>query len=145
MIKGARNSVIPNDGSVMTIGKMAYAHMEGISMIVIPNTVNRIQTNAFAFCADLEALVIGSGMRVIGHDVLIECEKFESVFYCGTAEQWQDISIEGEGSSGAGIGFGGNKELLEATLYVYAKEQPAGDGNYWHYVDNIPTPWKTEE
>jgi hypothetical protein len=28
-----------------------------------------------------------------------------------------------------------------ATVYYYVEQQPAESGNYWHYVDGVPTPW----
>lgn len=143
LIKGTRNSVIPGDGSVTTIGKMAYAYMEEISLIAIPNTVNRIQANAFAYCSNLEALVIGSGVQVIDHDQLIGCEKFVKVYYCGTEQAWNNIKITGR-SSGGGVTIGGNIELLAATVYFYSETQPTEPGNYWRYVDGVPTPWEPE-
>jgi hypothetical protein len=34
-----------------------------------------------------------------------------------------------------------NSKLTSATLYYYSETTPAESGNYWHYVDGVPTPW----
>jgi len=142
IVAGCRTSVIPDDGSVKTIGKQSFSFLEEVRMITIPDAVTSIEGNAFSRCPNLEALVIGSGVQMIDHDILILSDKFTTVYYHGTESQWKNISIVGRD---IGTGFGGNVELLAAAIYFYSEEQPAGEGNYWHYVDGIPTPWKPEE
>jgi hypothetical protein len=41
--------------------------------------------------------------------------------------------------------FGDNIELENAPRYYYSETEPTEPGNYWHYVDGVPTPWETEE
>ena len=36
-----------------------------------------------------------------------------------------------------------NAELVEATRYYYSETEPADDGNFWHYVDDVPAKWET--
>ena len=111
-------------------------------MITIPDAVTLIEGNAFMFCPNLEALVIGSGVQMIENDILAGSKKCTTVYYHGTESQWKNISIVGRDVTTM---FGGNVELLAAAIYFSSDEQPAGEGNYWHYVDGIPTPWKPEE
>ena len=35
--------------------------------------------------------------------------------------------------------------MLKATVYFYSEEKPTEPGNYWRYVDGVPTPWETQE
>lgn len=35
----------------------------------------------------------------------------------------------------------GNDSLVTATHYYYSASTPSGEGQYWHYVDGIPTIW----
>jgi hypothetical protein len=62
----------------------------------------------------------------------------QSIYYGGTEEDWTKITIETS-----------NSDLLNATRYYYVENEedlPADNGNYWHYVDGVPTAWvKTEE
>lgn len=48
-------------------------------------------------------------------------------FYKGTAYEWKAIAIDSESSS------------VNRNIYYYSDSEPAGDGKYWHYVDNGPT------
>ena len=74
---------------------------------------------------------------MIGDDVFRDCDSLTSVYYKGTAEEWDEISI----SSGSAL-------LTDATLYYYSESEPnlnvdgtAYVGNYWRYVDGVTTPW----
>ena len=142
LVTGCRASIIPDDGSVTAIGNQAFYKVEGIQIMVIPNAVTEIGGNAFAHCPDLEALVIGSGVQYIDHDIFIDCEKFSIVYYHGTQSQWDQIQIVG---INCGNGFGDNIEIKKATKYFYSEEPPTEPGNYWHYVDGVPTPWEAKE
>lgn len=71
-----------------------------------------------------------------------DCSGLKTVFYKGTAEQWERIS------------FGNPNYLLtDATRYYYSETEPslnadgtAYNGNYWHYDSDGKTPliWKKE-
>ena len=53
------------------------------------------------------------------------CVALTSVYYQGTAIDWEKIS------NGADDSF-----LANATLYYYSQTQPTIAGNYWHYDEN---------
>ena len=38
-----------------------------------------------------------------------------------------------------------NPKFGDATNYFYSETAPTEEGNFWHYVDGKPTPWKSEE
>jgi len=81
-------------------------------------------------------------MQDIDHDQLLGCEKFTRIYYHGTQSQWEQIKIFGI-TSGGGL-LGGNDEIKNATIYFYSETEPTQPGNYWHYVDGVPTPWEQE-
>jgi hypothetical protein len=56
-----------------------------------------------------------------------------SVYYTGTAEEWNAISIDSK-----------NTYLTSATRYYYSETLPTKAGKWWHYVDGVPTVWKVE-
>ena len=139
LLKGCSTSVIPDDGSVTSIGKMAFAYVAGMTSIVIPDTIVSIEANAFIYCVDLEEMIIGSGVQFVDHDQLIGAEKFSRCYYRGNQNQWEMIDIVGITSGGA---MGLNTKIKNATKYFYSEEPPTEPGNYWHYVDGVPTPWE---
>ena len=144
MILGCKNSVIPNDGSVIKIASQVFKDMQGVTSVVIPDAVKELGFNLFWDCLDLETLVIGSGVQKIEENIFSRREKLSKIFYHGTKEQWETIDIFGRATTG-GIQMGGNSVLFSKTIYFYSEEKPTEEGNYWHYVDGKPTPWKTEE
>ena len=100
-------------------------------------TGGNIGDRAFQYCSSLTSVVIGDSVTSIGHDAFYNCSSLTSVYYTGTASDWAKISI---GSS--------NGCLTNAKRYYYTESEPtlnssgtAYDGNYWHYVDGVATPW----
>ena len=90
---------------------------------------------AFSWCTYLESITIPSSVTSICNYAFDACPYLTSIYYEGTAEQWNEISI------------GSSNSLADATCYYYSETNPfegAGavtEGNYWHYVDGVPTVW----
>ena len=64
LILGCRNSVIPSDGSVTSIGDYAFYNCNGLTSITIPDSVTSIGSSAFSGCNSLTSITIpfvGSG------------------------------------------------------------------------------------
>ena len=123
--------VIINGSSTISSG--AFFECLNLSKVVISNSVKVIGGNAFHYCNNLQSVVIGNGVELIdefafGH--------VETVYYCGTSEQWNRITISEH--------WGGNSDILAATIYFYSETEPTTSGNYWHYVDGVPTVWTVE-
>ena len=56
MIVGCKNSTIPDDGSVTSIGEYAFYGCDDLTSITIPNSVTSIGDWAFAYCDDLTSV-----------------------------------------------------------------------------------------
>ena len=189
LVVGCKNSIIPNDGSVTSIGNSAFSGCSGLTSIAIPDSVTSIGNSAFsgcggltsitipdgvtsiskwAFynCSGLTSITIGNCVTSIGNSAFSGCSGLTSitipdgvasiskwafyncsglkiVFYEGTKEQWNKISID----------LFNNDDLTSATRYYYSETEPAlnsdgstYDGNYWHYDTNGTTPviWKKQ-
>ncbi len=91
-----------------TIADYAFyeLHYEyNITNIIIPNTVTTIGDGSFYGC-NLVSISIPKSVKVIDNDAFEFCFNLEKVYYSGTEEEWEAISI---GSS--------NEYLTNATIH----------------------------
>ena len=123
--------VIHTNGDVKTL----VNHIGTAREITIPDSVTTIGDFAFYYCGSLTSIVIPDSVTDIGMYAFY-CDmcgcwmRGMRVYFTGTEEQWNAISI---GSS--------NDHLTNATRYYYSEDEPTTSGNYWHYVDGVPTKW----
>ena len=120
--------VIPD--SVTSIDNTAFAYCSSLTSIVIPDSVTIIGDHVFSGCSSLESIEIPDSITSIGSDAFEDCSSLTDVYYTGTEEEWVAISI---GHS--------NDPLTNATRYYYSETEPTTEGNFWHYVDGVPTAW----
>ena len=91
LIFGIRQCIIPDDGSVTTIGFQAFAHNEYLTELIIPKSVEIIENGAFSYCINLERVTISGGVKTIARDAFYACEKLTDINFEGTMEQWNKI------------------------------------------------------
>ena len=58
LIAGCKSSVIPNDGSVTSIGEYAFLRCSGLTSITIPDSVTCIGWGVFSGCSGLTSITI---------------------------------------------------------------------------------------
>lgn len=83
--------VIPN--TVKSIGDYAFSYCRSFTSITIPNSVTSIGNYAFSSCHYLLSAIIPNSVTKIGDGVFNYCDVFKNIYYCGTEEQWNKISI----------------------------------------------------
>ena len=88
LIAGCKNSVIPTDGSVTSIGGYAFYGCTGLTSIMIPDSVTSIGASAFSrcsawtslyYCTGLTSVTIGNSVTSIGGCAFYGCEALTSV------------------------------------------------------------------
>jgi hypothetical protein len=89
-----------------------------------------IEDDAFAACPSLSWIVLPSTLTAIDRWAFDNCPALAAVYYRGTAEEWETLDISSD-----------NTALTDATLYFYSETAPDTEGNFWHFVDGVPTPW----
>ena len=94
----------------------------------IPDKVTSIANSAFAENRLLTYVVFPSDLEKIDRAAFYGCTSLASVYYRGASEAWQTIT--------------NNDEIIRnATTYFYSETGPSEPGNYWHYVEGVPTRW----
>ncbi len=112
------------------IGDGAFYGCTGLTDVIIPDTVTGIGDGAFYDCTGLTDVIIPDTVMVIGSAAFAGCEGMKALYYKGTAEQWNKITVSGE------IG-------TEAKRYFYSETAPTKEGNYWRYFDGKVFVWET--
>ncbi len=120
---------VPNDTE--TIADEAFLNAITLISIVVPDSVKEIGEYAFSNCAELKFMILGKGVTSISAYAFIWCRELEAVYYAGTESEWENVNVDPVG----------NTALFGESFYVYSQTAPYGVGSFWHYVDNVPTPW----
>ena len=129
--KCSRLTSVAIGNGVTTIKSYAFSNCSILKSITIGNGVASIGWHAFSNCGNLTSITIGESVTSIEDYAFSKCSRLTSVYYKGGEESWTNISI---GSS--------NAYLTSATRYYYSETEPTSSGNYWHYVNGVPTAWK---
>ena len=79
LIAGCKNSVIPNDGSVTSIGSGAFSGCSGLTSITIVDSVTSIGHEAFCNCTGLTSITIGNSVTSIGDAAFYNCSGLTSI------------------------------------------------------------------
>ena len=115
---------------VKTVKAEAFRGNTELNSVHLGKNVQVIEKLAFRSCNNMRYIVIGAALTSVGEDAFLGCSLLDEVYYMGTAEQWQGISIEN-----------GNNNLKSALIYFYSETEPSEEGNWWHYVDGVPVVW----
>ena len=79
LIAGCKNSIIPTDGSVISIGDEAFGDCWGLTSITIPDSVVAIGYRAFYNCLGLKSITIPCSVNSIGEEAFLSCSKLASI------------------------------------------------------------------
>ena len=100
----------------------------GVSMtkIILPNGITEIPFLTFCYCTNLTSVIIPNSVTEINNEAFSYCKNLTDVYYYGTEEEWDTISI----------GYN-NEELFNATIhYDYTPPFTGIDGDYF-YKDGV--------
>ena len=101
---GLTSISIPN--KVTSIGDSAFDSCTSLTSISIPDGVTSIGVSAFSHCKSLTSISIPNKVTSIGDFAFYYCYSLTDVYYSGTEDQWNKISI---GSN--------NSELTNANIH----------------------------
>ena len=98
--------------SVTNIGKLAFKNCSILENIIIPNSVEVINSYTFYNCNNITRVTIPTGVTTIDRKAFCECTNLTDIYYGGTEEQWNKMSISSE-----------NDELENVTIH-YKRDIP---------------------
>lgn len=90
------------------IANDAFSFCSGLKEITIIDSVISINSFAFDCCYNLERVNIGKGVKYIGEKAFINCLSLKDIYYSGTEQQWEKISISSD-----------NADLFAADIHFH--------------------------
>ena len=100
------NVVIPDDGSVTSLGDGCFLWCESLESITIPESVTSLGDDCFYYCTSLKSIEIPASVTTIGEEAFGNCTNLTDVYYTGSASDWAKITIREC-----------NEDLLNATIH----------------------------
>ena len=86
------NSVTFSEG-LESIGEYAFCGDTCLESLVFPESLTEIKTGAFTDCEAIESVTIRKALKTIGDAVLYGCYSIKDVFFDGSKEEWEGISV----------------------------------------------------
>ena len=122
---GLTSIIIGN--SVTSVGDYAFTECFNLTSITIPDSVTTIGDSAFFACTSITSVTIGDSVTTIGDSAFYYCADLSDVYYNGSQEQWNAISI---GSY--------NVPLTNATIHFkeVVDSGTCGDNLTWTLYDD---------
>ena len=142
-------------GSVTSIGQRAFYNCKNLETIAIPEGVTEIGSCTFFDCINLRTVTIPESVVSIGVNAFELCfgkdplcSSLSDVYYNGTENRWNSISIASGNRilTGATIHFGKDSEsgfcgdnlsweMLDGNLSIY------GSGQMWDFTPDTAPGW----
>ncbi|MBR3864681.1 MAG: leucine-rich repeat protein [Clostridia bacterium] len=134
--------------SITSIGSYAFNNCTSLTSVEIPNSVTSIGYSAFEDCSSLTSIEIPAGVTSIGWHAFYGCSSLTSIVIPSRVTfidnyafaSCKTLTIYCEASSQPS-GWEKNWNYSDRPVYWYRETQPTTSGNYWHYVNGVPTKW----
>ena len=141
--------------SVDTLGRFVFGGCYSLASVKLSNSLTELTDQLFWDCDKLKSVVIPEGVTYIPSRAFDNCDILSSVvmpstieridnqaftyswnisyIYCNcTQEQWNALMATYSHDY---------DNLYMAIPYFYSEEAPTDAGDYWHYVNGVPTEW----
>ncbi|MBQ1994965.1 MAG: leucine-rich repeat protein, partial [Clostridia bacterium] len=81
--------------SIISIDDYAFSHCSGFFEIKLPANIQSIEASAFKYCSNLLSVRMPVSLTTVSDGAFYSCDALSVVFYKGTEEDWNKISISG--------------------------------------------------
>ena len=128
-----------NGYRVTSIYDYAFYNCHEITEVIIPSSVIDIGENAFNGCKNLKSVILEDGVEIIHNFAFYNCPLLTEILIPNS------IKILGARTfpfSATLYNLGTEPVFDLANMYYYSEQMPTEGGNYWRYVNGIPTVWE---
>ena len=114
------------DGSLLTKDKKTLLQVPEAAegTYLVPETVEVISSGAFSDCADLTAVIFQTDLETIEEDAFAGCSGLAELFYTGSKEEWDLVTVEDKNLAELPITFDHRlgPDVTKYTLIVPSQE-----------------------
>ena len=103
------------ENDIEWVADNAFSEMLALEEVVVSEGITRIGKKAFYRCLSLETITIPSSVKTIDVDAFLNCSSLKKVYFCGSIDQWTQISFLDDGWNSS---VGSNPLALGAELYI---------------------------
>lgn len=121
--------VLPDE--TVAIGPSAFGGNNSIRYVDLGENVYMINQNAFSNCTRLSEIVVPSALEEVVYSAFSNCSSLSNVYYRGDETSKANIVISATD----------NDYFINATWNYYSETEPTSSGNYWRFLDGVPTIW----
>ncbi|MCR4962017.1 MAG: leucine-rich repeat protein [Lachnospiraceae bacterium] len=133
--------------SVTEIGSYAFGYCKKLQEITIPHGVQILEGSVLTDCTSLASISIPYSVTKISEEAFYNCNALKTVYYDGSEDIWNEISIEDSNQPilNASITYGKNAGKCGNNIYwgIYSNSILAVSGND-EMFDYDDSPWKSK-
>ena len=115
-----------------------YLNNQLVTNLVIPNTITTIGVSAFSGCSGLTSITIPNSVTTIDNSAFYKCSGLKMVFYSGSAEEWNKISIDFDNSCLTSAKRVYNSDGVEREYAFITNCEQTVDTITAKYLDRLP-------
>lgn len=115
---------IPN--SVTNLGYYAFYGCTALTSITFPEGVTTIGNYAFGKCSGLATVIIPDTITTIAKNAFYKCTSLTNVYYAGTQEQWDAVTIDSTG----------NEAIIDNIILATTVTGSCGTNLNWYLINN---------
>ncbi len=139
-------------GGITVIPKEAFSGCTSLTSIALHTGINSIREDAFKNCEGIittengvdyiqgwivgadksaESLIFSLDTVGIADGAFDKDSNIKTIYYMGLYTAWSKVKQN----------LTSNVQIKSAGVYFYREISPFSEGNFWHFVDGVPTPW----
>lgn len=92
-VPGKTKNRFGNIVTVVGISQKLFFQNETVTDIILPSSIEKLPSFAFAGCKNLKNITIPKKIRTIHEGTFAGCENLENVYYEGTMDDWKKVNI----------------------------------------------------
>ena len=91
-MRGLHEITLPD--SVTSIGKYVCSESLSLKHVKLSSSMTKIPYQTFMLCTGLETIIFPKSIKSIDYCAFYNCFNLKDVYYTGTIDEWENISIE---------------------------------------------------